>query len=332
MRGKEFVLKASFVSMLSFCFFALLSCGGARDPSDTSQGIIFELNEHGVMLSRCRGGSKDRVFIDKSVVDNVRSKQSRDKVNLKAELGTYSCLEVGSLVRMVAPGLATSGADLLRIDKIQVIDRRKVGRYQARRAGFSTIQEFNAYLDTEAQRKEEKGFPVYNKGLVTIVHFTYLEGTSQNSSSPGGGSGDSFFDIKPEKVTTDGQRLSSCATHKSDWKDIWLREDFSSRICEILGGQISLHMSHGGYSCNKVGSEIVLMAGKTITLGKAVVREIEVLEWAKLSPDQISHSGLNEEQLQSLKTKAQEKNPSAFVTLTHFEFHKEGEMGCEEVE
>ena len=331
MRGKELVLKASFVSMLSFCFFALLSCG-ARDPSDTSQGIIFELNEHGVTLSRCRGGSSKRVFIDKSVVDNVRSKQSRNKVNLKAELGTYSCLEVGSLVRMVAPGLATRGVDLLRINKIQVVDRKKVGSYQARRAGFNTIQEFNAYLDTEVQRKEEKGFSVYNKGLVTIVHFTYLEGASQNSPSSGGDSGNSFFDIKPEKVTTEGQRLSSCAAHKSDWKDIWLKEDFASRICEISGGQISLHMSPGGYSCNKVGSEVVLMAGKTITLGKAVIREIEVLEWANLSPDQISHSGLNEEQLQFLKAKAQEKNPSAFVTLTHFEFQKEEEMGCGGVE
>ena len=77
---------------------------------------------------------------------------------------------------------------LVRSLKIQVVDRKKVGSYQARRAGFNTIQEFNAYLDAEVQRKEEKGFPVYNKGLVTIVHFTYLEGTSQNSPLSGGDS------------------------------------------------------------------------------------------------------------------------------------------------
>ena len=82
-------------------------------------------------------------------------------------------------------------------------------------------------------------------------------------------------------------------------------------------------MTAGGYSCHRVGSEILVKAGKEIELGKAVISGLEVLKWTDLTPEQITRSGLNQKQLQFLKAKVDERKNSGFVTLTHFEFQSE---------
>ena len=305
--------------MQIFVFLGLLACGGPRDPVQTEQGLIFELKKPGVTLSRCRGGKADRIFIDKSVADKVRLKDFRDKVILKVELGSYSCLPVGSIVRMFSPGFKTMSSDRLRIDKVQVMYRWKINRYQMREAGFSSQSHLNSYLEKEMKAKEERGIKVFNKNLVTLTHFTYV---GENFRA---GGRKNFSPIRPVKLTKKGQRLFSCAKSKADWTDIWLSKDFSSRKCEVQMGDISLQMTAGGYSCHRVGNEILVKAGKEVELGQAIVSQVEVLKWANLTPDQMSRSGLSSEQLQFLKAKVDEEKNSGFVTLTHFEFQPNGD-------
>ena len=300
----------------------LIACGGPRDPARTQSGLVFELKKEGVTLSRCRGGSSERLFLDKSVASKVLSKNFKERVTLKIELGSYSCLAIGSQVQMISPGFSTTSGDRLQVDKIQVVYRNKINRYQLKAAGFDSWSHLNTYLEGEAEAQKRRGRSIFNTNLVTLTYFTYV-GDSVGSQSRDGGF--SSRAIRPIKLTKEGQRLFSCDKSKPDWTDIWLNKDFSSRKCDIQTGDISLHMAAGGYSCQRVGNEVLLTAAKEVELGRAVVTGIEVLKWADLTQDQIFHSGLNQEQLQFIKAKAEEEKNDGFVTLTYFEFQKEEE-------
>ena len=118
---------------------------------------------------------------------------------------------------MISPGIKTTPTDQLRVDKVQVIYKKKINRYQVREAGFSSQFHLNSYLESEARAKEERGIKIFNRNLVTLTYFTYM-GKSETfqSRSP----------IRPVKLTQKGQRLFSCAKGKSDWTDMWLKRDF----------------------------------------------------------------------------------------------------------
>ena len=220
---------------------AMGACGGPRDPAQTKEGLIFELKKPGVTLSKCRGGSDHRIFIHSSVAQKI-SKLNSSRTYMKPEVGTYSCHAIGSRVQMMSPGLKANPSDFLHIHKIQLIYRDKLNIHHARAAGFSDLRGLHRYLDRELQFKKNKGFKIFNNDIVTMTYFTYQRVSSGSSHSP---PPRNFRPIQPVKITKEGQRLFSCASHKSDWIDIWLKERFESLKDEIQRGEISVQMSAG---------------------------------------------------------------------------------------